>query len=125
MAYVNVPRDLSKVRNKVVLNLTWRQIICFGLAAIIGFPFYFLTRGVIGNSAAMTGMILLMVPAFLFAMYEKDGLPLETLLKNRITVRYKRPAIRRYETGTSGFVSDKRLSGQSKTFTSYQERRKK
>lgn len=69
MAYVNVPKDLTKVKNKVVLNLTKRQLICFGIAAAIGMPFYFLTRGVLGNSIAMTGMVFLMVPAFLFAMY--------------------------------------------------------
>ena len=98
MAYVNVPKDLTKVKNKVVLNLTKRQLICFGIAAAIGMPFYFLTRGVLGNSIAMTGMVFLMVPAFLFAMYEKDGMPLEQVLLNIIRVRYQRPAVRRYET---------------------------
>ncbi len=32
-----------------------------------------------------------MLPAFLFAMYEKDGLPLEKVLKNMITVKFIRP----------------------------------
>ena len=101
MAYVNVPKDLTKVKNKVVLNLTKRQLICFGIAPAIGMPFYFLTRGVLGNSIAMTGMVFLMVPAFLFAMYEKDGMPLEQVLLNIIRVRYQRPAVRRYETSQS------------------------
>lgn len=96
--YVNVPKDLSKVKNKVAFNLTKRQIICFGLAAVIGFPFYFLTRNLIGNSNAATVMVILMVPAFVFAMYEKDGLPLEKVLGNYIRVKYLRPQIRRYET---------------------------
>ena len=42
-------------------------------------------------------MVLLMLPAFLFAMYEKDGLPLEKVLLNIINVKLKRPAVRRYE----------------------------
>ena len=42
-------------------------------------------------------MVLLMLPAFLFAMYEKDGLPLEKILWNVITVKFLNPAIRRYE----------------------------
>lgn len=96
--YVNVPKDLSKVKNKVVFNLTKRQLVCFGIAAAIGFPFYFLTRGLIGNSNAATVMVMLMVPAFIFAMYEKDGMPLEKILMNFIRVRYLRPQIRRYET---------------------------
>ena len=97
MAFVSVPKDLTKVKNKVVLNLTKRQIICLTIAAAIGLPFYFLTRGAIGTSNAATGMVLLMLPAFLFAMYEKDGLPLEKILWNMITVKFLNPAIRRYE----------------------------
>ena len=86
MAFVSVPKDLTKVKNKIIFNLTKRQLICFGIAAAVGLPFYFLSRGIIGSSNATTGMCLLMLPAFLFAMYEKDGLPLEKVLKNMITV---------------------------------------
>lgn len=98
MAYVSVPKDLTKVKNKVVFNLTKRQIICFGIALALGLPFYFLTKGTIGTSNAATGMVLLMLPAFLFAMYEKDGMPLEKVLKNIITVQFLKPDIRCYET---------------------------
>lgn len=97
MAFVSVPKDLTRVKNKVVLNLTKRQIICLTIAAAIGLPFYFLTRGTIGTSNAATGMVLLMLPAFMFAMYEKDGLPLEKILWNIINVKILNPAIRRYE----------------------------
>ena len=97
MAFVSVPKDLTKVKNKVVLNLTKRQLICLTIAVAIGLPFYFLTRGAIGTSNAATGMVLLMLPAFLFAMYEKDGLPLEKILWNIVTVKIRNPAIRRYE----------------------------
>ena len=95
MAFVSVPKDLTKVKNKVVLNLTKRQIICLTIAAAIGLPFYFLTRGTIGTSNAATGMVLLMLPAFMFAMYEKDGMPLEKILWNIINVKILNPAIRR------------------------------
>lgn len=63
----------------------------------MGLPFYFLTRNLIGTSNAATGMVLLMLPAFMFAMYEKDGLPLEKILWNIVTVKLIRTAIRRYE----------------------------
>ena len=69
MAFVSVPKDLTKVKNKIIFNLTKRQLICFGIAAAVGLPFYFLSRGIIGSSNAATGMCLLMLPAFLFAMY--------------------------------------------------------
>ena len=98
MAYVSVPKDLTKVKNKVAFNLTKRQIICLGIALAVGLPFYFLTKGTIGTSNAATGMVLLMLPAFLFAMYEKDGMPLEKVLMNIITVQFLKPDIRCYET---------------------------
>lgn len=98
MAYVSVPKDLTKVKNKVAFNLTKRQIICFAAAAAVGLPFYFLTRNLIGNSNAVLGMVVMMVPAFLFAMYERDGMPLEKVLMNMITVKFRRPHLRLYET---------------------------
>lgn len=97
MAYVSVPKDLTKVKNKVAFNLTKRQIICIGIGAAIGIPFYFLTRGILGMSNAATVMVILMLPAFMFAMYEKDGLPLEKILWNIINVKFLKPSIRRYE----------------------------
>lgn len=45
-----------------------------------------------------TVMVLLMLPAFLFAMYEKDGMHLEDVLLHVIRVRWLRPPIRKYET---------------------------
>ena len=94
---MSVPKDLTKVKNKVVLNLTKRQLVCLSVAAAVGLPFYFVTRNLIGTSNAATGMVLLMLPAFMFAMYEKDGLPLEKILWNIVTVKLIRTAIRRYE----------------------------
>lgn len=45
MPYVPVPKDLNTVKTKVAFNLTKRQLICFSLAAAVGVPAYFLTRG--------------------------------------------------------------------------------
>lgn len=97
MAYVSVPKDLTKVKSKVLFNLTKRQVVCLGVAAALGLPFYFLTKDYIGTSNAGAGMVLVMLPAFLFAMYEKDGLPFEKILMNMVGVKLLRPAIRRYE----------------------------
>ena len=77
MPYVNVPNDLSKIKTKIAFNLTKRQLICFGIGAAIGIPTYLLTRGAIGNTGALFVMLGIMLPAFLMAMYEKDGLPFE------------------------------------------------
>jgi len=98
VAYVPVPKDLSKIKTKLAFNLTKRQLICFSAAASVGLPAYLLTRGALGNSAAMLLMIGLMLPFFFFAMYEKDGLPLEKVLKNIIRTCFLYPRVRPYKT---------------------------
>ena len=91
MAYVPVPKDLSKIKTKLAFNLTKRQLVCFSSAAAVGLPAYLFSRGSIGNSAAMFLMIGLMLPFFFLAMYERDGLPLEKVLKNIIRTRFLYP----------------------------------
>jgi hypothetical protein len=98
MPYVPVPRDLTKVKTKVALGLTKRQLVCFGTAAVIGVPTYFLTRGAIGNSPAVLLMIATMLPAFFIAMYERDGQPAEKILRNMIRTRWFFPQTRPYRT---------------------------
>ena len=98
MPYVNVPNDLSKIKTKIAFNLTKRQLICFGAGAAIGVPTYLLTRQAIGNTGALFAMLAIMLPAFLLAMYEKDGLPFEKVIRNIIRVKFTRPGIRPYRT---------------------------
>ena len=98
MPYVQVPKDLSKVKTKLAFNLTKRQLICFSGAAAVGIPAYLLTRSVIGNTPAMLLMVGLMLPFFFFAMYERDGLPLEKVLRNILRTRFLYPRVRPYQT---------------------------
>ena len=98
MPFVNIPNDLSKIKTKMAINLTKRQLLCFGAAAIIGIPTYLLTRSAIGNSVAMFVMITLMLPFFFVAMYERDGLPAEKVARNIIRALFIRPGVRPYKT---------------------------
>lgn len=84
MPYVPVPKDLAKVKTKVAFGLTKRQLICFSLAAVVGVPVYLLSRLAIGNTPAVLVMIVLILPFFFVAMYEKDGIPAEKVLKNML-----------------------------------------
>lgn len=97
MAAANISKDLNTIKTKIAFGLTKRQLICFSLAGIVGIPFYLLTRKFIGNDIAVIFMILLMSPFFMFAMYEKNGQPLEKILKNYIYTRLS-PTIRIYKT---------------------------
>jgi len=98
MPFVPVPKDLTKVKTKVAFNLTKRQLICFGGGALVGVPTYILTRGSIGNESAALLMIGLMLPFFLFGIYEKDGQPLERMLGHFIRAQFVYPKTRPYQT---------------------------
>ncbi len=98
MAYVPVPKDLTRVKTKVAFNLTKRQLVCFGCGALIGVPLFFLLRGPAGNSVAAMCMMLVMLPFFMLAMYEKHGQPLEKIISNILKVAVIRPKQRPYRT---------------------------
>ena len=97
-SYISVPRDLTKVKSKVFLNLTKRQLICFSVAALIGVPSFFLIKSVAAVNVAVMGMMVLMMPIFFFAMYEKNGRPLEVYLGHFIEAIFIRPKKRPYKT---------------------------
>lgn len=78
-SYIPVPRDLTRDKTKVFLNLTKRQLFCFGAAALIGVPSFFLVKSIGSTSLATVCMIIIMIPMFLLSMYERDGQPLEVM----------------------------------------------
>ena len=43
-------------------------------------------------------MITLMLPAFFMAMYERDGLPFEKVVRNILRAKFTRPGVRPYQT---------------------------
>jgi len=98
MAYVTIPKDLTKVKSKVLFGLTKRQLICFGAAALIGVPLFFLLKSSISSSAATLCMIVVMLPFFLLAMYERHGQPLEVIAGQIIQTMFIRPKERPYQT---------------------------
>lgn len=97
-SYISVPRDLTKVKSKILFNLTKRQLICFSVAALIGVPSFFLIKSVAEVNVAVMGMMVIMVPIFFFAMYEKNGRPLEVYLGHFIEAIFIRPKKRPYKT---------------------------
>ena len=97
-SYISVPRDLTKVKSKVMFNLTKRQLLCFGAAALLGVPSFFLIKSVVATSVAAICMMVIMMPFFFFAMYEKNGQHLEVILGHFIEAVFIRPKVRPYKT---------------------------
>ena len=78
--------------------MTKRQLICFGGGAIIGVPLFFILRPHTQTSTAALVMVFVMLPFFLLAMYEKNGQPLEKVVRNMANVLFIRPKKRPYRT---------------------------
>ena len=113
MPFVPVPKDLARVKTKVAFNLTKRQLICFGTGGLVGVPAYILTRSSIGNDMAALLMIGLMLPFFLFGIFEKDGQPMEKVLGYFIRSQFLVPKVRPYRTENL-YAALERLNHQEK-----------
>ena len=77
MAYVPIPKDLSKIKSKVAFNLTKRQLIGFGLSGVVGLPSYWMLKNTVPNEVALMIMMGLIFPILYATFFEKDGLVFE------------------------------------------------
>lgn len=98
MAFVPVPKDLNRVKTKVMFNLTKRQIVCFSIAAAVGVPVYFIAKPHIGISSAAMLMVVLMLPFVFLAIYEKDGQHAEKYIGHVVRSMMLRDRVRPYRT---------------------------
>lgn len=96
--YISVPRDLTRVKSKFIFNLTKRQLICFGLGAMVGVPTFFIVKNYAGSSTAAMIMMVVMMPLFFLALYEKNGQPLEVYIEHFVEANFRRPKVRPYQT---------------------------
>ena len=69
-------------------NLTKRQLLCFGAAALIGVPIFFLVKATGNVSLAALSMMIVMLPLFF----------LEVVVEHFIQTKFVRPKVRPYQT---------------------------
>ncbi len=105
MAYVEIPKDLGKIKTKVVFNLTLRQIIGFGFAAIFAIPAYLISKNIVGNDIGILILIIISFPFFFVTFYEKDGLKSEDYIKYIYLSKFHHSSIR---------ISDKKYKRKKK-----------
>lgn len=77
--------------DKETVDLLWNSGTAW--CAIV----FFMKSAVAVNIAVM-GMMVIMMPFFFLAMYERNGQPLEVILDHMVQARFKRPRIRPYKT---------------------------
>ena len=93
---VEVPKDLGKIKTKAALNLTKRQLVCFGAAILVGVPFYLLAHKALGTELTAMIMVVMMVPFFFLAMFERDGFPAEKVVHFMVRQKILLPKVRPY-----------------------------
>lgn len=95
---VTVPKDLKKVKSKLIFGLTKRQAIGFSLAVIIGVPVFLLLKG-ISLDAAMYGLFICAAPIIFGTLYQKNNMASETWIKLYLEYTYLNPLKRYYKVG--------------------------
>lgn len=122
MAFVPVPKDLTRVKTKVMFNLTKRQIVCFSIAAAVGVPVYFIAKPHIGISSAAMLMVVLMLPFVFLAIYEKDGQPAEKYIGHVVRSMILRDRVRPYRTSNLYAVIQQEIKEQEELHEQQQKK---
>ncbi len=94
---VDMVKDPTKVKSKFIGSFTKRQVVCYGLAALVGIPFYLVSKDAIGKETAALLMVAFMFPFIIASMYEKDGLPAERYFFRFFLWKFMRPVKRSYK----------------------------
>ena len=97
MAYVDIPKDLDGIKSKVALGLTKKQLIGFGIAAVIGVPVYLATRLAVGNDVGLFFMMFSMALPLLYAIYEPKGMTMGQLVAVWLRFQFTANGVRPYK----------------------------
>ncbi len=97
MPYVQIPRDLNKVKVKFFLGLTKRQVLWFGIGIAVGIvPFFLLVN--VNLTGAVTALFLCVVPFGFCGMYEKNGMTFDKIITKWLKANVLRTKLRPYKT---------------------------
>lgn len=122
-----IPTELKDIKSKLMLGLTRRQLIGFGLTGIVVVPsFLFLKR--FDLNVAMYGAFFVGAPIIFATLYTKDKLNVEKSFKNWLETNVLFKEKRRYQLTEEnmeiaierGLIKDdrkKKLSSKSTTST--------
>ncbi len=97
MPYVQIPRDLNKIKEKFLFGLPKRQVIYFGIGIAVGIvPFFVLMK--IDITAAVVALMCCILPFGFMGMYEKNGYTCDKLIMFWLKANLFSTKLRPYKT---------------------------
>ena len=99
MAYIKLPSDIGKIKNKVAVGMTARQLICIGSGLATATPTMLAFRAALEleNNMALVVLMVTLAPFAILAFYEKDGLFFEDVMRHRLRKMFYYPRRRVYK----------------------------
>ncbi len=94
--FVKIPKDLAEINQKFIAGLTKRQVICFGIGILLGFPAFFIFNNLIDLQAGCLALAIMAGPPVFCGFYKKNGLYLEQKIKLMFAF-LKKPKVRTYQ----------------------------
>lgn len=86
--YASVPKDIVKIKEKLIFSLTKRQLIFVIIAGILLYSIFSRLKNILGIEIAMYIAFSIIIPMLIIGFYEDDGVYFEEKIKN-ITYFYK------------------------------------
>lgn len=75
--YVKLPVDMDNIKDTAFFKLTKRQLIFFGIGAVLGAGAFFLAAKIFGTTVGVVALGLTAFPAVFCGQYVKNGIPFE------------------------------------------------
>jgi hypothetical protein len=77
MISVDIPKEITEYKEKILFGLSIRQLICFGIAILSGVGTYFLGSKIIGQEIASYLVMIEVMPVFAIGFIKINGFPFE------------------------------------------------
>lgn len=77
MIEVRIPKEITEYKEKILLGMSFRQLICFAIAIATSFGVFFLFKGIFSISTLGTIIMIVNIPIIAVGFLKKNGFTME------------------------------------------------
>lgn len=87
---VSIPKEITEYKEKIIFNLSLRELVCFIIASVLGAVSYFFCTQILKFSLEIAGyiVILLSAPILAVGFIRKDKVPFEKYITQLISYKF-------------------------------------